>query len=231
MPSTIDNKKNSSANPCAYCCFNTVCTAEGGHKPDHSFIVRTRHFASNEALCVMNSKFQSIYVIKKGAVKAYQVDINGYEHIHAFYFSGESLGFRAIHTGHYVSTVVALTDTIVCDVPYHQFIVKLKTNPELYKSFFSLVSKQLTASAYVDTATAEQRIAAFIIDLSLRADSVTPPLELTLPMSRNDIGNYLRLTAETVSRVLSRLHKQNIIHTNRKFIRIENLAKLKQLAQ
>ncbi len=207
-----------------------ICTSEGNSVLDHALSVRTKHFASQEALCVLNSKFQNIFVIKKGAVKAFQVDINGHERIHAFYFTGETLGFRAIHAGHYISNVVALTDTIVCEVPYHQFVDSLKTKPELYKSFVSLASKQLTAPAYTETASAEKRIAAFIIDLSLRTDSAIPMQELTLPMSRTDIGNYLRLTAETVSRILSRLQKERIIHANRKFIRIENLDKLKELA-
>ena len=224
---------NVTTSSCAYCSFMPLCTIEGHHADDikHPLVTRTRHFTRNEALCVLNSKFQSIYIIKKGAVKAYQVDINGHEHIHAFYFTGEMLGFRAIHSGHYISTVVALTDTIVCEVPYLQFVDLLKTQPELYKSFFSLFSKQLTASSYVDIQSAEQRIAAFIIDLSLRTDNATPNLDITLPMSRHDIGNYLRLTAETVSRILSRLQKKCIIATDRKIIRIENLQKLKQLAQ
>lgn len=217
---------------CHYCGFMSICNTHAHNELKHSLLsTRTRCLQRNEALCVLNNKFHSIHIIKKGAVKAYQVDINGYEHIHAFYFTGEALGFRAIHAGHYISNVVALTDTIVCEVPYSHFVESLKTNPELSASFFSLISKQLTASTYIDISPAKKRLAAFILDLSLRTDNAIPLQQLTLPMSRQDIGNYLRLTAETVSRLLSQLQKEKIIKTERKLIKIINLPRLHELTQ
>lgn len=194
-------------------------------------VTARRQLARHDVLCLPKNKFQNLYAIERGALKAYQVDASGREHIHGFYFAGEVLGYKAIHTGHYLSTVVALTDTVVCEVPYEQFLERLKVKPELYKHILTLMSKQLNAGAYVDAASAEQRIAAFLIDVSQRIGGAIPLSELTLPMSRQDIGNYLGLTAETVSRVFSRLQQENVITTNRKLIQIENPAKLRQMAE
>lgn len=225
MLTPIEKKLCSSA--CSCCSFSPLCLAQA-----HSLVSNTRHLKRKEALCVLNNKFQNIYIVKKGALKAYQVDIHGYEHIHAFYFTGETLGYRAIHAGHHISNVVALTDdTVVCEVAYDQFIDKLKSKPELYEYVLALISKQLTTSFYVNVATAEQRIAAFIIDLSSRTPAAVPLQALTLPMSRQDIGSYLRLTAETVSRVLSRFKRDHIISIDLKQIRIINPKKLQELAQ
>lgn len=211
------------------------CMAEAGDHAcagqSNAMVTVRRHLERHEVLCMPKNKFQSLYAIERGALKAYQVDASGREHIHGFYFAGEVLGYKAIHMGHYLSTVVALTDTIVCEVPYDQFLELLKVKPELHKHILALISKQLNAGAYVDAVSAEQRIAAFLIDLSLRISGATPMVELTLPMSRQDIGNYLGLTAETVSRVFSRLQQENVIVTDRKLIQIKNPVMLKQMAE
>lgn len=224
----INNISNAA---CSYCNCSPHCLIESNpfNRISQLLVKRTRHFARNETLCVLNDRFQNIYIIKQGAVKAYQVDINGHECIHAFYFSGEMFGYRAIHTGHYISTVVALTDTLVCEIPYDQFVDSLQYNLELSKHFLSLISRQLSTSSYVDIISAENRVAAFLIDMSLRIKRNNPMQELVLPMSRQDIGNYLRLTAETVSRILSRLQKNKLIIVEGKSIRILNPEKHQSL--
>lgn len=220
---------------CVNCSFAPFCMADINGQPcaGHikQLVAARRQLERNDVLCLPKNKFQSLYAIEKGALKAYKVDASGREHIHGFYFAGEVIGYKAIHMGHYLSTVVALTETVVCEVPYDQFLELLKLKPELYRHMLELISKQLNAGAYVDAASAEQRIAAFLIDVSQRIRDARPMVELTLPMSRQDIGNYLGLTAETVSRVFSRLQHDNVISINRKLIHINNPAKLKQIAE
>lgn len=191
----------------------------------------TRRLQRHQVLCVQNNKFQSLYAIEHGAVKAYRLDAQGREHIHAFYFPGEILGYRAIHAGHYLSTVVALSDTTVCEIPYEPLLETLKDNHELQKHLLSLLSKQLMIGAYVDAASAEQRIAAFIMDLSYRIHGAIPMKQVVLPMSRHDVGNYLGLTAETVSRLLSRFQQEGIIQIDRKVIRIINSERLQHYTE
>lgn len=217
---------------CSHCNFSPFCQVEGNldqhtHCSLNSLVTNSRTLARNEMLCTRNNKFQSLFAIKSGAVKAYQVDSNGKEHIKAFYFAGEVLGYRAIHTGFYLSSVAALTDTVVCEVPYDSLLELLKVKPELNQPILALISKQLAAGSYVDASSAEQRVAAFIIDVTARIGGGA--LAVKLPMSRMDIGNYLGLTAETVSRILMRLQDDGMLLIDGKSVQIKDPAKLRSI--
>lgn len=227
MTTTSPNKTS-----CSHCSFTPFCQAsveDIDTCQESSLVVNTRKLARNEVLCTRDHKFQSLFAIEQGAVKAYQVDSQGREHINSFYFAGEVLGYRAIHTGFYLSSVVALTDSVVCEMPYQRFLELLKHKPALNQQILALFSRQLTVGAYADSATAMQRIAAFIMDLSQRIRTSTSSLHL--PMSRQDIGNYLGLSGETVSRLLTRLQAEDVLSIDGKFIQIKDVIKLRNLAE
>lgn len=188
-----------------------------------------RYLKRNEPLCLPKNKFQNLYVIRRGALKAYQVDMSGKELIRGFYFAGEIFGYEAIYAGQYFFSAVALCDTIICEIPYDDFLDLLHSRKVLQKQAMQLISKQLNVGSYLIAITAEQRLAAFLIDLFKRLQ--VSRKELALPMSRQDIGNYLRLTAETVSRILSLLKKHGIIGIDNKKIGILQPEKLKQIAE
>lgn len=218
---------------CSHCNFTPFCQTDAepenhAHCSLNSLVTNSRTLARNEMLCTRNNKFQSLFAIKSGAVKAYQVDSNGKEHIKAFYFAGEVLGYRAIHTGFYLSSVAALTETVVCEVPYESLLELLKVKPELNQSILALISKQLAAGSYVDASSAEQRVAAFIIDVTARIGG-GKSVSVKLPMSRMDIGNYLGLTAETVSRILMRLQDDGMLIIDGKSVQIKDAAKLRSI--
>lgn len=221
-----------SLNECTHCSFIPFCQADAddhGHNKQR-IAIQSRKLARNEVLCVRNNKFQSLFAIESGSVKAYQVDSNGREHIKSFYFAGEVLGYRAIHSGFYISSVVALTDSVVCEVPYNRFLALLKSKPDLHQTILALISKQLTVGSYVDAASAEQRVAAFMIDIAARLGGAATQ-SVKLPMSRQDIGNYLGLTAETVSRVFTRLQDDDVLAIDGKSVQILDVARLCSLAE
>lgn len=221
---------NLTKNTCLHCNFIPFCGAEVDNSCSHLLATNTRRLARNEVLCVRNNKFQSLFAIEKGAVKAYQVDSHGKEHIKSFYFAGEVLGYRAIYTGFYISSVVALTNTVVCEVPYDNFLALLKAKPELHPHILALISRQLTIGSYVDATSAEQRLTAFIIDVTKRLNGPQARF-VKLPMSRQDIGNYLGLTAETVSRLFSRLQEEGVLSIDGKSVHIRDYKKLQHLAE
>lgn len=225
-PMSLDLSKNA----CSHCNFLPFCMVDTDKASVSKLVTNSRKLARNEMLCVRNNKFQSLFAIEKGAVKAYQVDSHGREHIRSFYFAGEVLGYRAIHTGFYISSVVALTNTVVCEVPYENFLALLKTNPDLHQHILALISKQLAACSYVDAASAEQRLTAFIIDVTKRLHDPQSRF-VKLPMSRQDIGNYLGLTAETISRVFTRLQNEGVLRIDGKSVQIQDYTRLRQLAE
>jgi CRP/FNR family transcriptional regulator, anaerobic regulatory protein len=219
---------------CRTCDFTSFCGNEikepSKSKHINDTVKQHKHFRRKELLCLANDKFLNLYAIKKGVVKTFQVDSEGNELIRRFYFQGEVLGYEAIGSGSYPYSAIALCETVVCEIPYEHFIENLQPKPAHLKHLLGLMSRQLTAGSYLEMNTAEQRLAAFILDLSTRLHCDKPIANLVLPMSRQDIGNYLRLASETVSRIFSRLQKNKIIEINHKNIRILRPHKLVEIA-
>lgn len=217
---------------CTHCVLANFCLAEP-HRSIQSPLIsqQQRRLKRNETLCLPHDKFQYLYVIQQGALKTYQVDVGGKELIRSFYFAGEILGYEAIYTGYYPFSAVALVDSLVCEIPYENFLELMKTKSLLQKQALYLISKQLNMGSYLIDISAEQRLAAFLIDLTKRLYPFSKQTDLALPMSREDIGNYLRLTAETVSRIFSRLKREKIIAINHKKIDFLNFKKLKHIAE
>lgn len=227
----INTPKHSTCPSCTYApfCVNEKKNTRWARQADLA-VKRHRFLKRKEVLCLPKNKFQNLYVIQQGALKTYQVEADGKELIRGFYFAGEVLGYEAIATGHYLFSAVALSDTLVCEIPYENFLELLHSRPNLQKRTLYSISRQLNVGSYLVSTTAEQRLAAFLLDLGTRLFPGEMPSSFVLPMSRQDIGNYLRLTAETISRIFSRLQKNEIIDIDHKKIRFLQLDKLMQIA-
>jgi CRP/FNR family transcriptional regulator len=216
---------------CGHCSFSPFCTEEEkslNWMNLNSHAVKQHYYLKkNEALYLPHNMFRHLYVIQDGSLKTYQIDADGNELIRGFYFTGEVLGFEAIYSRHYLFSAVALSETVVCEIPYNNLLELLQFNPPLQKHILYLMSQQLTIGSYLFSITAEQRLAAFLIDLANRLNPLEMPLEFLLPMSRQDIGSYLRLTAETVSRLFSQFKENKIITIDHKKIQLLQPEQLK----
>lgn len=219
---------------CERCSFSPFCIIEGKnsrwlHQINRA--VKQHHYLKkHEALYLSRNMFRNIYAIQYGNLKTYQVDVAGNELIQGFYFSGEVLGFEAIYTGHYLFSARALSDSVICEIPYDNFLELLELHPELQKHILYIMSQQLNMGNYLFSITAEQRLAAFLIDLSFRLHPSDIQTNFILPMSRQDMGNYLKLTAETISRLLSQFKENKIIAIDHKNIQFLQPEKLKRIA-
>ncbi|RDI43402.1 Crp/Fnr family transcriptional regulator [Aquicella lusitana] len=226
---------SATSNPtCNLCLFAPFCTSEEeilhtGRQASLA-VKQYRKLNRNEVLCLPNNKFQNLYAIQKGTLKTYQVEADGRELIREFYFAGEILGYEAIYTGHYPFSAVAISETLICEIPYANFLKLLHSKPALQRRILYLISRQLNIGSYLVSTTAEQRLAAFLIELATRLHPAETRYAFLLPMSRQDIGNYLRLSAETISRVFSRLQKNKMILIDHKKINLLQPDKLKQVA-
>ncbi|MBV9575858.1 MAG: helix-turn-helix domain-containing protein [Gammaproteobacteria bacterium] len=221
---------------CTRCSFASFCLLTERKKNqrinvENIAIKQHRSLKRNEALFLSNNKFQNLYIIQQGALKTYRVEADGRETIRGFYFAGEMLGYEAIYTGQHLFSAISLTDTIACEIPYADFLELLHKKPLLQKQILQLMSQQLTIGSYLLLTTAKQRLAAFLIDLANRLHPLERKTEFALPMSRQDIGNYLKLTAETVSRLFSQLQKNQLIMVKQKKIYLLQPEALKQLAE
>lgn len=219
---------------CTACTFSSFCVPEEktpSSTKNKNLVVRHRQqLKRKEAICAPHNKFQNLYVVQQGALKTYHVEADGKELIHGFYFAGEVFGYEAIHTGYYPFSAAAILGSVICQVPYQEFLETLDSKPEFQKEILSLMSQQLNRGSYLASTTAKQRLAAFLIDLSRRLHRPHIYSEFLLPMSHQDMGNYLKLTPETISRLLSQFQKNGIIQVDHKKISFLQLDKLKQIA-
>ncbi len=184
----------------------------------------------NERLFSSDSHFQYLYAIEKGSLKAVQSEPDGTEVIRGLYFAGEILAYDAIYLGYYHFSAIALTEVQVCMLDYQDFLSCLESNPELQRHILYLISSQLSMGSYLTSTKADRKLACLLLDLSLRLHRNHRRDEFELPMSRQDIANYLRLTAETVSRIFTRFQQNKMISIKNKKIKILQIDALKKIA-
>lgn len=205
---------------CSGCRLSRICLpialeADDVEKLD-SIIQRGRPLQKGEYLFRQNDEFRSVYAVRSGALKSYSTAVCGTEQVTAFYLPGEILGMDGIGAGKHLSSAVALETAAICEIPF-ELLGDLSTRvPKLQRHFFQLMSQEIAADqqliAMLSKNSADQRVAALLLNLSAR--NFHRKLSATafrLPMSRAEMGNYLGLTVETMSRVFSRLQKSGII--------------------
>lgn len=218
------SEKDDTLTACLRCSFEVFCA-------NNEDIVRKKYLLKKkQALHVAGDKFMCLYAIKQGALKTYEIDPMGNEIIHGLYLKNELYGYEAIHSGTYIFSVEALSDTEICEISYPAFLALLHEKPNLLSRILYLMSQQLTFGTYLKSITAQQRIAAFLLDLWSRLSVETSTSDFLLPMTYQDIGCYLGLATETVSRILSQFKKNKIIAIDKKMMTMFKPDRLKVIA-
>ncbi|MBD3646516.1 MAG: helix-turn-helix domain-containing protein, partial [Pseudomonadales bacterium] len=170
-----------------------------------------------------------------GAVKAYSIDQEGEEHVIGFYLPGEIFGLDAIDGQCHMSAAKALETTAICEIPYEQVETLSGRIHNLQSHMYRLLSREIREDQQIQMLlgkkTAEERIGTFLLNLSQRYHQRRlSRTRFRLPMARTDIGNYLGLAVETVSRVFTRFQKNDVLKVDGKEIEILNHGKLCQLS-
>lgn len=222
---------------CARCGHASVCEATGY---DRAVLSGLRHIAerigplaNGDYLYRASSPFRAIYTVQSGMAKTVAVDISGREQVLAFHLPGEMIGLDAIVRKLHDNAVVALGKTAFCRFPFTALLQVAAEQPEipwhLLRGASHRISRlQLSGGNYL----AEERFAAFLVDMRDRRVRLGLPTDhLPLSMSRSDIGNHLRLTNETVSRLMGRFRQQNFVTLDRHRLSIVNLPALRELGQ
>jgi CRP/FNR family transcriptional regulator len=200
-----------------------------------SKVQRGRAVQRNKHVFEDGQKFTSLYAVRSGAIKAYSVDQNGEEQVIGFYLPGELFGLDAIHNDAYVCSAKALETSAVCELPYTQVTELSAKIHNLQAHMYKTLSKEINTDQQfhrlLSKKTAEERISTFLQNLSERYQRrKLSPTSFRLPMSRTDIGNYLGLAVETVSRVFTRLQQNGILKVDGKELQILDLGKLCDIA-
>jgi CRP/FNR family transcriptional regulator len=223
---------------CANCSMHELCLPMG---LDHEelqrldgIIKKRRRLLKNDYLYRMGDKFQNLYAIRVGHFKTVHTDVAGTEQVTGFQMAGELLGFDAISTDQHQCSSVALEDGEVCEVPFDRLEELFRDIPSLQRHFHRMMSQEITREQSVmlllGNMRAEQRLAAFLVNLSTRySQRGYSPHAFQLRMTREEIGSYLGLTIESISRLLTRFKNNGWMHVEHKEIDIIDLPALKNL--
>lgn len=198
-------------------------------------ILRNQPLHKGDYLYRSGSPFTSIFAVRAGSIKSTFISEEGEEQITGFYLPGEILGMDGLNDNSYRNSATALETSAICEIPFDKLEELSQQIPSLQRHFFQLMSREITNDqqliSLLTKGSAEQRIAALLLSLSSRYQRrQLSSTEFLLPMSRTELGNYLGLTIETVSRVLSRWQKEGFIHAERRLIKLLDVDKLKSMA-
>ncbi|MFC3108756.1 fumarate/nitrate reduction transcriptional regulator Fnr [Undibacterium arcticum] len=224
---------------CANCSLHQLCLPMGLDDADinrlDQIIGRRRRVLRDESLYRMDDPFRNLYAIRFGHFKTYQINPSGEQQITGFQMAGELLGMDAISADRHHCDAVALEDSEVCEIPFPRLEELFSHIPTLLHHFHRIMSQEITREQNVmlllGNMRAEQRFAVFLVNLSSRyAARGYSPTSFQLRMSREDIGNYLGLTIESISRLLSRFKKQGWLKVDKREVQLLDPVMLKALA-
>lgn len=224
---------------CGNCRLNKICLPLALENDDiqqlDRIIQRSKPVQKGQYLYREGDHFQSVYAVRSGSLKAFKTTDDGREQVTGFYFPGEILGMDGISKNIHASSAKTLEPSAVCEIPFKSLSRLSTMMPNLQHAFFQLMSREITEDQVLITLisknSAEERIAAMLLSISSR--NTRRNLSATrfrLPMSRVDIGNYLGLTVETVSRVFSRLQNLKMLRVDNKEIEILDMSGVRSIA-
>jgi CRP/FNR family transcriptional regulator, anaerobic regulatory protein len=197
--------------------------------PDEAWLARTafavRRVHDGEALVHAGDKFHSLYVVRSGCFKTVYTDVSGSEQVLGFPMCGDVMGADGIDSGQYSSTAIALDTSEVVIVPLTGLARLVVECASLEALLYRVLSRELVRvqnmAWTLGTLGAEGRVAAFLLSLSARLGALGySRCSFNLRMTRQEIGSYLGLKLETVSRALSALNTARIIQVHQRSIDI-----------
>lgn len=230
---------SASAINCQDCGFSQLClpfslnTAELDQLDD--IIQRKRPSHKGDHLFEAGKPLQALYAVRTGSFKTYTLTEQGEEQITGFHLPGDVIGFDAIGNQQHPSYAQALETAMVCEIPFQTLEQLLDQMPKLRQQLMRLMSQDISGDQqmmlWLNRKTAEEKLAAFLTNLAQRfGNRGFSKKEFRLTMTRGEIGNYLGLTVETISRLLGRFHKDDLIHVDGKLIVITDFAGLSRAA-
>jgi CRP/FNR family transcriptional regulator, anaerobic regulatory protein len=205
---------------CAQCSLRQLCLAAGVESRDleliDSIVRRKRAVGRGERLFRAGDALSAIYVVRDGAFKTVSTSEEGEEQVLGFHLAGELIGMDALGVGRHRCEAVALVQSEICEIPIERLESVVAQVPGLQRQLLRVigagVDRDQDHMQILVRRQAGERIALFLHGLTERLRRAGLPGDvLQLPMSREDIGNFLGLALETVSRGFTRLQEDGVI--------------------
>ena len=225
---------------CQNCTLADLCLPHGMRKEEmeklDAIVMRQQPIQPGHHLFRPGDKSHALFALRSGALKSYCITEDGEEQVLGFTLPGELTGMDGLSGGRYASAAVVLETSSICELPYSKLENLCHDLPGLQRQLLNVVGREITSDQQMlmllGKRTAEERLASFLLSLSTRYKQRSlSPTEFNLPMSRQDIGNYLGLAIETVSRLFAQFQDKQILKVNRRQITILDMERLKVMVE
>jgi len=223
---------------CSSCNLRELCLPKGLDGEDLTRIERIvyarRRVRRGESLFNAGDEFHSVYAVRSGFFKTTILNEDGREQVTGFNMPGELIGMDGIGSGRYHGNAVALEDCEVCVLPFSLIEELGREIPTLQRHLHCVLSREIVRDHGVmmllGSMRAEERLAVFLLNLSKRfMRRGYSPSDFHLRMTREEIGSYLGLKLETVSRLFSKFQEDGVIEVQQKHVRIRDIDGLEKV--
>jgi len=223
---------------CSNCHLRNMCLPAGLKATELASleeIIRQPHpMQPGQALYTPGKPFEYVYIVHSGSVKSYTSTVSGDQQIVGFHWPGDLLGLDGVSDNEFTCTAEAMETTTVCEISFNTLEKLMSSSKTLQHQLHRLMGKELVTDQQLmlqlGKMNSEQRVAMFLLSVSHRLHvRGFSAHEFILPMTRLDIGNYLGLAVETVSRQFSLFQEQDLLQVIRKHVKIKNLDALNDI--
>ena len=214
---------------CSNCSLREICLPIGLSDDDmehiDQLVASRRSLKRGELLFRAGDRFESLFAVRTGFFKTRVSAEDGRDQVTGFQMAGELLGLDGISVDRHSCDAVALEDSQVCLIPYSRLEEVEREVPELQRQFHKVMSREIVREHGVmlllGSMRAEARLAAFLLNLTQRLQARGfSATSLVLRMTREEIGSYLGLKLETVSRAFSRFQDDGLLEVKQRDIRV-----------
>jgi CRP/FNR family transcriptional regulator len=239
-PGTVLLELNRIRVACSTCTLRELCLSEGLDAEALSQIddlVSARiRLRKGDTLFRAGDRFTSLYAIRSGSCKTISLTEDGHDQVAGYHMAGEIIGTDGIGTDQYGCQAVALEDTEACVLPFERVEAFGRKHVHFQHNLHRLLSREIARECRVmlllGTMLAERRLAVFLLDLSDRYHARGySSCEFVLRMTREEIGSYLGLKLETVSRLFSRFHRDGLVQVQGRVVKLLDRSSLKRLLE
>ena len=220
---------------CATCNLRELCMPVDLSSEDmqriNALTQLKRGYSRGDYLYRSGDAFHSLYAIRSGSFKTQVLHEDGREQVTGFQMTGEIIGMDAISTDVHTCDAIAMESSEVCALPFNQLEAMSRELPSLQRHLYKIMSREIVRDQGImlllGSMRAEERLAAFLLNFSQRlAARGFSPTQFQLRMSRQEIGSYLGLKLETVSRAFSHFQNEGVINVKVRSIELLDLARL-----
>jgi CRP/FNR family transcriptional regulator len=223
---------------CANCNLRETCLSGGVPDEDlarvENIVFARRLIKRGEHLFDAGDEFKSVYAIRSGFFKTILPDSAGRGQVTGFFMGGELLGMDGLGSNRYGNSAIALEDSNVCAMPYALIEEISREVPSLQRRLHSVLSREIVRGhgimMLLGSMSSSERLATFLLNLSRRYERRGySESHFVLRMSREEIGSYLGLQLETVSRVFSAFHQRGLIEVQLRQVAIIDVKGLERV--